>query len=227
MNRVVPLALVALVASLGLVACGGGSGSSDEDQIHDISERALTANDPASCDEIVTERFIQLFYNGSLEQCKKNAEDTSGTPDSVDVTDISVKDAKATATITLVGGSGDGQKLAASYVKQNGQWKFDTIAPGPQDTGTTTSATTGTGSTATGQTTTGDPLTDLFFGAIRRQLTKSGQSDAVADCIVGKLQTSITPADIAQLKAGKRPPDLPAKTRTAGQQCAQQSLSGD
>jgi hypothetical protein len=216
MNRVVPLAVVALLAALGLVACGGGGGSSDEDQIRSVSDRALTGNDPASCDELLTAHFVQTFYRGSIEQCKKNAEETSTNPDSVEVTNISVNGDKASADIKLVGGPSDGQLLSAIFVKQGSQWKFDSVS---------TSSGSDTTTTGTTPSSTGDPVIDLFFSTIRSQLKKQGQSDQAADCILNKLHTVITPQDLAELKAGKKPADLGAKVRQVGTECGQQALS--
>jgi hypothetical protein len=216
MNRVVPLALVALLAALGLVACGGGGRSSDEDQIRSVSDRALTGNDPASCDELLTAHFVQTFYGGSTEQCKKNAEETSTNPDSVDVTNISINGDKASADIKLVGGPSDGQVLSAIFVKQGSQWRFDSVS---------TSSGSGTTTTGTTPSSPGDPVIDLFFATIRSQLKKQGQSDQAADCIVNKLHTTITPQDLAELKAGKKPADLGVKVRQVGTQCGQQALS--
>jgi hypothetical protein len=215
MNRVVPLAAIALLAALGLVACGGGSGSSDEDQIRSVADRALTGNDPASCDELLTAHFVQTFYGGSIEQCKKNAEETSTNPDSVDVTNISVNGDKASADIKLVGGPGDGQVLSGIFAKQGSQWKFDSVS-------TSSGSDTSTGTTPS---TTGDPVIDLFFATIRTQLKKQGQSDQTADCIVNKLHTVISPQDLAELKTGKKPADLSAKVRQVGTECGHQALS--
>jgi len=222
MNRVVPLAVIALLAALCLVACGGSS-SSDEDQIRDISSRALTANDPSSCEEIATERFIQTAYGGSIDQCKKNAEETSDTPDSVDTGNISIDADKATAEITLNGGPSDGETLLASYVKEDGQWKFDTVSQG---TGTSTDgAISGTSSTGT-STTTGDRLSGPFFATIRTLLKRQGLADEVADCIVGKLQVAISPKDLADLNAGKTKfAHLAPNLKQASEECARQALA--
>jgi hypothetical protein len=225
MNRVVPLAVVALAASLALVACGGGSSTSDEDQIRSVADRALTGNDPASCDELLTAHFVQVFYRGSIAQCKKNAEETSTNPDSVDVTNISVNGDKASGDIKLIGGAGDGQVLNTIFLKQSGKWKIDSVSMSSPHTTTTTTPGSSTGTTATTPGTTGDPVIDLFFGTIRAQLQKQGQSAQATDCIVNKLHTVITPADLAQLKAGKRPGDLPAKVRQVGTECGHQALA--
>jgi hypothetical protein len=224
MNRVVPLAAVALVAALGLVACGGGSGSSDDDQIRSVADRALTGNDPASCDELLTAHFVQTFYGGSVEQCRKNAEETSTNPDSVDVTNISVNGEKASADIKLVGGPSDGQVLSAIFVKQGSQWKFDSVSTSSGSDTTTPGSSTGA-TTGTTPSSTGDPVVDLFFATIRSQLKKQGQSDQAADCIVNKLHTVITPKDLDELKAGKKPADLSAKVRQVGTECGHQALS--
>jgi hypothetical protein len=192
-------------------------------------DRALTSSDPAICDEIATTHFVQTFYNGSISECKKDAENTSDNPDSIDVTNVKVDGDKATADVTVHGGPNDGQKLTASFVTESGKWKLDGATAGP--TGTSTTATgASTDTTATGPTTTGatsgDPLTELFFSTIRTEVKKKGLSDTVATCIVDKLRTTITPQEIAQIKAGQRPPSLSAKSRTAGQQCAHAALSG-
>jgi hypothetical protein len=226
MNRVVPLAVVALAASLGLVACGGGSSTSDEDQIRSVADRALTGNDPASCDELLTAHFIQVFYRGSIAQCKKNAEETSTNPDSVDVTNISVDGDKASGDIKLIGGAGDGEVLNTIFLKQSGKWKIDSVSMSSPHTPTTPGSTTGTtGTTATTPSSTGDPVIDLFFATIRSQLQKQGQSAQATDCIVNKLHAVITPADLAALKAGKRPGDLAAKVRQVGTECGHQALA--
>jgi hypothetical protein len=225
MNRVFPLAVVALVASLGLVACGGGSGSSDTDQIRSVADRALTGNDPASCDELLTAHFVQVYYRGSIAQCKKNAEETSTNPDSVDVTNISVNGDKASGDIKLIGGAGDGEVLSTIFLKQGGKWKIDSVSMSSPHTTTTPGSSTGTNATGTTPSSTGDPVIDLFFATISSQLKKQGVPDQAAACIVNKLHTVITPADLAALKAGKRPADLNAKVRQVGTECGQQALS--
>jgi len=231
MRRVVPIAVTAALAGFALAACGGG-GTSDEDQIREVSEQAITSSDPAICDDLATQHFIDSFYSGSISDCKKDVEDTSDNPDSIKVEAIKIDGDKASADITYVGGPSDGQGLFAEYVKEEDQWKFDnaTASSTPSTTG---SSSTGTGTDATGatgtgtSTTSGDALTELFFSTIRQEVTSKGLSNEIADCIVNKLRQTITPQEIEQIKSGQRPGTLAAKSRTAGQQCAQQALSGD
>jgi hypothetical protein len=229
MFRFISLALVALLAAVGLVACGGGGGgSSDEDQIRGVVDRALITEDPTVCEDLATANFIKVYYSGSIDQCKKDVENTSDNPDSVEVANISVSGEKATADVSVIGGPNDGEKLSTSFVKEGDQWKLDNAAAAPASTDTTASgAPTGTAPTGTATTANGeDALTALFFTTIREQVKKKGLSDAVADCIVAKMRASITPQELEQIKAGKRPASLSQKASAAGSQCAQEAISG-
>ena len=77
--------------------------------------------------------------NGSIDECKKDAENTSDNPDSVEVANISVDGDKATADLSVIGGPNDGQKLSASFVKEGDQWRVrqrDRPAAGTDTTAT-------------------------------------------------------------------------------------------
>ncbi len=182
---------------------------------------------------MATQHFIDTFYNGSIEECKRDVEDTSDNPDSIKVEAIKIEGEKASADITYEGGPSDGQGLFAEYIKQEDQWELDnaTASSTPSTTGpSSTGTSTDTGATGTGtgtSTSSGDALTELFFATIQKEVTNKGLSPEVADCIVNKLRQTITPQEIEQIKAGQRPGTLSEKFRTAREQCAQKALSGD
>jgi hypothetical protein len=210
--RSIPLLLVSLLAAAILAGCGGGGGSSDEDQVNDAVNKAFTSNDPSICTDVATQNFIKTFYGGSLDQCKKDAENGSDNPDSLDVTGIKIDGDTATvAKITAHGGPNDGEVVTATLKKEGGTWKFDSATP--VTTGTTGTTTGATGTTAT------DPAAELFFKTVHTTVIKKGLSEQVAQCIEENLRGTITPEEIDQIKAGKRPPSLRTKATQAGAQC--------
>jgi ABC-type oligopeptide transport system substrate-binding subunit len=90
----------------------------------------------------------------------------------------------------------------------------------------TTSTDTGTTSTGASTSANSDALTELFFKTVHDQVTKQGLSPAVADCIETQLRASVTPAELDQIKTGKRPASLRQKATAAGASCAQKAISG-
>ncbi len=194
-------ALVCLIAATGLVACGGGGDdASDEDQITEAANRAFVEADPAICDEIATDNFVEQFFGGSIEDCKKDAEDGSDNPDSVEVSELEIDGDGATATITQVGGESDGSALGFVLVKEDGDWKFDGVEE--------------------------NALSELFFQTVRGQVIEEGLSEQVADCIEKELRAELTPEELEQIKMGARPPSVGAKATAAGRKCGKQAAQG-
>ncbi len=180
-----------MLAALALPACGGGE--SDEDQINEIAERAFLENDPAICDEIVTDNFIQLLFAGDIEACRKEAENPADDAESIEVTSLEVDGETASAEIKTVGGANDGQVIPYTFVKQEGDWKFDSAV---------------------------NPAAASVLSAVQEQAQAAGLDEAAIDCAVERLQATLKPNDLSGLIAqGKPSPALQKKIAAAAREC--------
>jgi hypothetical protein len=115
------------VAALGISACGDSE--SDEDKITSVVEASATLSDPADCEALNTVAFMEQseFEEGqeAVESCEASAEDTTGDPESVTVSEVKVDGSSATAEAALVGGTFDGQTLEVGLVEEDGDWKVN------------------------------------------------------------------------------------------------------
>jgi ABC-type glycerol-3-phosphate transport system substrate-binding protein len=123
-----PALLLAL--ALGLAACGGG-GESDEDKIVETIETSATSSDPADCEALATQKFMEqteaVKGSKAVKSCEEEAEDTEGDPESVDVSKVAVDGSQATADAAFNGGNFDGQTLSVALVEEGGDWKLDEV----------------------------------------------------------------------------------------------------
>jgi hypothetical protein len=125
---------------VGVAACGGGDdsgGSGDEDAITEVIQTGATSTDPADCSKLQTDKSLEqteLTFGGktALETCEEDASDDSTSPDSVDVTNISVDGESATADATFSGGLSDGSTYSLALIKDGDQWKLDEITGIPE-----------------------------------------------------------------------------------------------
>jgi hypothetical protein len=122
----------AVAASLLLAACGGDDSGSDEDA--DITEaitQAATEDTVESCTEVQTQAFTEQteFATGddAIASCEDGAGDGDTAGEEVEVENIEVDGDAATADVTFSGGGLDGQQLAVSLVKEEDQWKLDSL----------------------------------------------------------------------------------------------------
>lgn len=124
----VPLALLGL-ASVALVACGGG-GSNAEAEITEVIEAAATSNDPANCTELQTLRFTEqntsVSGKAAIKTCEESAKEEEQAEEAK-VSNVSVNGEKATAEVEFIGGSLGSQTLAVALVEEGGDWKLDQI----------------------------------------------------------------------------------------------------
>lgn len=122
-----PLALLAL--ALGLTACGGGE--SEEDKIVEVIETSAVSTDPADCEALATQAFLEQtqFSQGeeAVGSCEESAEETEDNPDSVEVSEVEIDGSDATAEAAFVGGNFDGQTFTAALVEVDGDWKLDEL----------------------------------------------------------------------------------------------------
>jgi hypothetical protein len=116
--RSIAVALVALAASLGVVACGGGG---DQDKVRSVVEH-LRDSDQAVCSELTDAYLTKLFKDKAT--CEKQAK-ASNAKNSFDIKDVKVNGDKATVAVQA-----KKQKGTISLVKQGGDWKIETISAG-------------------------------------------------------------------------------------------------
>lgn len=122
-----PLALLAL--ALGLAACGGGE--SDEDKIVEVIETSTVSTDPADCEALATQAFLEQtqFSEGeeAVKSCEESAEETEDNPDAVEVSAVEIDGSDATAEVAFVGGNFNGQTFTVALVEEDGDWKLDEL----------------------------------------------------------------------------------------------------
>lgn len=132
-TRLTILAAVAVAATLTLAACGGDDddGGGDEADITEAIEQAATDDDAANCTEVQTQAFTEQteFATGeeAITTCEESAGDGDVAGDSVAIENIEVDGDTGTAEVAFTGGGLDGQTLAVSVVKEEDQWKMDSL----------------------------------------------------------------------------------------------------
>jgi hypothetical protein len=125
----VPLAIVAAAPFL-LAACGGDD-SSDEDDITAAIETAATSDAAENCTEVQTDAFndqTEFAAEGEgTASCEENAGDGDVAADSVTVDAVEVDGDTASAEVAFEGGNLNGQVIAVGLVKEDDQWKLDSL----------------------------------------------------------------------------------------------------
>jgi hypothetical protein len=171
----VATAIAAVLAAIGLAACGGSSdnsgSSADQAPITKAIQTVAVGSDVSACTTYATQKFVNQTNgdNGpgqpALQECEKDAQQgQGGVGDSVDVSDINVDGDSATATAKVTGNIFDGQTIKVSLVKVGGQWKLD-VFNGFEDFNR-----------------------DAMVNAFKGELTKQGANSAAADCVTSNLQ---------------------------------------
>jgi hypothetical protein len=127
----VPAAILAAAPFL-LAACGGDDSSSqDEDDITAAIEQAATTDEASKCTEVQTQAFTEQteFSSGeeAIATCEESAGDGDVAGESVEVSNVEVDGDAATADAAFSGGGLDGQTLTISLVKEDDQWKLDSL----------------------------------------------------------------------------------------------------
>lgn len=150
--------VASICLALGAAACGGDDGGSDEDQVRELAGQLLD-NDPAVCDK-ATDKFLDRL-GGSKKECEEGAED-SDKVDS-DVKEVKIDGNEATASIE---GERDG---TINFVKEDGDWKIDSIEEraGASDDTTETEAETTTTEATGDRTVEARAAGDAFLSAAR------------------------------------------------------------
>lgn len=129
-TRTTILAVAAATAALALAACGGDDNNDDAD-ITEAIEQAATNDSPEVCTEFQTVAFNeQTQYetgDAAVQACEDDAGNGDTAGDSVEVSNIEVDGDTATADVAFTGGGLDAQELAVGLVKEDDQWKLDSL----------------------------------------------------------------------------------------------------
>jgi hypothetical protein len=133
--RFLLLLVTSICAAAALAACGGGGGNDDNAQITDMIQTAVKSTDPADCTKLQTQQFVEQTElqsgQAAIQQCQKDAPDTSDNPSSVDVTNVASSGDTGSADVTFQGGSFDGSTLTVAVSKDGDQWKLDKVTDIP------------------------------------------------------------------------------------------------
>lgn len=115
---------------LTLAACGGG-GENDEEKIIEVIKTSATSDDPADCEALATQAFLEQtqLADGSEAgaKCEEEAKGEENDIKSVKVSKVEVEDSTATADVAFSGGTFDGQALSVALVEEDGDWKLDDV----------------------------------------------------------------------------------------------------
>lgn len=121
--------LVALLCIAGLAACG--SGESEEDRVAEVIEASATSTDPRDCTRLATLVYREQIQHAeqidATRLCREDAKETENDPTSVEISDVTIEEGRATADVAYTGGTFDGQTMSVALVKSGGVWKMDEV----------------------------------------------------------------------------------------------------
>lgn len=120
--------LGALVATTGLLACGGGSSAGDRLAVEETLLEASMSDDPADCRRLLTRKLMEQSSKergaAAVRTCEEETE-TVELPDRVSVDDVVVDGSEARGDLAFEGSSFDGQELTMALIEDDGSWKVD------------------------------------------------------------------------------------------------------
>ena len=130
-DRFAALIAAGLAAAFLLAACGSDDSSDEDADITEAIEQAATVDTAESCTEFQTQAFTEQteFETGeaAIATCEEGAGEGDQAADSVEVSEIEVDGDTATAEVAFSGGGLDGQEIAVSLLKEDDQWKLDSL----------------------------------------------------------------------------------------------------
>jgi hypothetical protein len=99
-------------------------------EVEDAIEASATTTDPADCEKLNTQEFMEQTTqeggSAAVKQCEEEAKEGEGAK-SVSVSNVEVDGSDATAEAALSGGNLDGQTLEVALVKDGDQWKLNEV----------------------------------------------------------------------------------------------------
>jgi hypothetical protein len=129
--------VVAILAGLGLAACGGGGsggtddGPSAEEEMKVAAVRAVENGDAASfCRTQASKAYLARIYAGDVNKCAASEGTVPKVTGKATASAAEVRPDRrhATVTVSLTGGDLDGTTGGVEMVKEGGGWKVDEYA---------------------------------------------------------------------------------------------------
>lgn len=125
--------LAAILAALGLGACGGRGSSTDdgptaEEEVKAAAMRAVENPDAAAfCRREVSKGYLAKIYDGDVGECADSDGSVPTRPSKATASGARVQPDQrhATVTVSLKGGDLDGTSGGMEMVKEGGAWKVD------------------------------------------------------------------------------------------------------
>lgn len=119
--------VILLVLALPIVLRFGGPSSTAK--IEQTIGTVATRTDPASCDELMTDRYLEQTTGEEMpyadDVCRSNV--GRGVADAIEVSEIAVDGSRATALVANTGGTLDGSEVVVRLVEEGGDWKLDRL----------------------------------------------------------------------------------------------------
>lgn len=127
-KRLLLLPCLLVLSALAFAACGSSGG--DEGEVEEVIETSATSTDPADCEKLQTQQFMEQISRESgaaaVQACEEEAENEEGA-DSVEVSAVEINGEDATAEAALSGGSLDGQAVEVALVKGEEGWQMNEV----------------------------------------------------------------------------------------------------
>jgi ketosteroid isomerase-like protein len=115
----------------GLLACASVLPKDQAAEAEEVVEEVALTTDPKRvCDELVTQNYLDVGFEGKYEECAEfQREEAENFAEEVEIEKVDgVADTSASVTITETGGMYDGEESTWVLRREDGQWKVNLIS---------------------------------------------------------------------------------------------------
>ena len=126
-GRLLPYAIaIALCGGFAFFALHANDEPSAKAQIHDMLQRAVLSNDPGTCTEVYTPRFVRQLHPGRVNPLHECRRDADGTRDAghVRIRVLRIHGHHAHVNVAVVGGQMGGTAMKLALLDAGG-WQVD------------------------------------------------------------------------------------------------------
>jgi len=126
-GRLLPYAIaIALCGGFAFFALHANDEPSAKAQIHDMLQRAVLSNDPGTCTEVYTPRFVRQLHPGRVNPLHECRRDADGTKEGghVRIRALRIHGHHAHVNVAVVGGQMDGTAMKLALLDAGG-WQVD------------------------------------------------------------------------------------------------------